>query len=168
MNQEWQAQLSETQAIRKELETFAAFLKKKGLKVTNQRLLVAQKIFSMRQHFTADSLMETLMDRRQEISKATIYRIITIMLDAGLLAEHDFGEGYRFYEHTLGQKHHDHIICQDCNRIVEFVDERIEELQEKAANEKGFAIVSHRLNIYGNCQNKPDCSYYQEYIKKNK
>ncbi|MEM7182159.1 MAG: Fur family transcriptional regulator [Spirochaetota bacterium] len=168
MNSEWPTQLSETQAIRKELETFAAFLKKKGLKVTNQRLLVAQKIFSMQNHFTADSLMETLMDRRQEISKATIYRIITIMLDAGLLAEHDFGEGYRFYEHTLGQHHHDHIICQDCNRIVEFVDERIEKLQEEAAGKKGFKIAGHRLNIYGKCQRKSDCSHYQEYIKRNK
>lgn len=141
-------------SIREEMKVFGEFLKKKGLKITSQRLLVAEKIFSIHNHFTADSLLELLKDRRDEISKATIYRIIGIMVEASLLTEHDFGKDFKFYEHIIGHQHHDHIICIECGKIEEFVDEKIEELQAAAAKGKGFTITGHDLNIYGICE---DC-----------
>jgi len=106
--------------VEEEMRIFEELLKKEGLKVTAQRLLVAEKIFSLHSHFTAESLSDMFKDKRDEISKATIYRILTIMVDANLLVEHDFGKDYKYYEHILGHEHHDHIICLDCNRIVEF------------------------------------------------
>ncbi|MCB1177459.1 MAG: transcriptional repressor, partial [Leptospiraceae bacterium] len=75
------------------------------------------------------------------------------------LIEHDFGKDYKFYEHIIGHEHHDHIICIDCGRIVEFLEPGIEELQTKAAKEKGFKIKGHNLNIYGNCINKDTCEH---------
>ncbi|NCN11350.1 MAG: transcriptional repressor [Leptospira sp.] len=140
-----------------EMTTFSNYLKKKGLKITNQRMLVAEKIFSIHNHFTAESLQEELKDRRDEISKATIYRILSIMVEAGLLQEHNFGKDYKYYEHIIGHEHHDHIICVECGRIVEFMDEKIEELQRKAAREKGFSITGHDLNIFGICDSPPTC-----------
>ncbi len=145
-----------------EMETFSNYLKKKGLKITNQRMLVAQKIFSLHTHFTAESLQEELKDRRDEISKATIYRILSIMVEAGLLKEHNFGKDYKYYEHIIGHEHHDHIICIECGRIVEFVDQRIEDLQKKAAEDNGFTITGHDLNIYGICKNPKICEYNQK------
>lgn len=142
-----------------EMTTFSNYLKKKGLKITTQRMLVAEKIFSIHSHFTAESLQEELKDRRDEISKATIYRILSIMVEAGLLQEHNFGKDYKYYEHIIGHEHHDHIICIECGRIVEFMDEKIEELQRKAAREKGFTITGHDLNIFGICDNPPTCAY---------
>lgn len=142
-----------------EMTTFSNYLKKKGLKITTQRMLVAEKIFSIHSHFTAESLQEELKDRRDEISKATIYRILSIMVEAGLLQEHNFGKDYKYYEHIIGHEHHDHIICIECGRIVEFMDEKIEELQRKAAREKGFTITGHDLNIFGICDNPPTCTY---------
>jgi Fur family ferric uptake transcriptional regulator len=142
-----------------EMTTFSNYLKKKGLKITTQRMLVAEKIFSIHNHFTAESLQEELKDRRDEISKATIYRILSIMVEAGLLQEHNFGKDYKYYEHIIGHEHHDHIICIECGRIVEFMDEKIEELQRKAAREKGFTITGHDLNIFGICNNPPTCTY---------
>ncbi|MCZ8239700.1 MAG: Fur family transcriptional regulator [Leptospiraceae bacterium] len=142
-----------------EMTTFSNYLKKKGLKITTQRMLVAEKIFSIHNHFTAESLQEELKDRRDEISKATIYRILSIMVEAGLLQEHNFGKDYKYYEHIIGHEHHDHIICIECGRIVEFMDEKIEELQRKAAREKGFTITGHDLNIFGICDNPPTCTY---------
>lgn len=142
-----------------EMETFSEYLKKKGLKTTSQRLLVAEKIFSIHNHFTAESLQEELKDRRDEISKATIYRILSIMVEAGLLKEHNFGKDYKYYEHIIGHEHHDHIICVECGRIVEFMDERIEELQKSAAKDNGFTITGHDLNIYGICSSPKTCSY---------
>lgn len=142
-----------------EMETFSNYLKKKGLKITNQRMLVAEKIFSLHTHFTAESLQEELKNRRDEISKATIYRILSIMVEAGLLKEHNFGKDYKYYEHIIGHEHHDHIICVECGRIVEFVNEKIEELQKKAAQENGFTITGHDLNIYGVCDNPKVCEH---------
>lgn len=142
-----------------EMETFSNYLKKKGLKITTQRMLVAEKIFSLHTHFTAESLQEELKDRRDEISKATIYRILSIMVEAGLLKEHNFGKDYKYYEHIIGHEHHDHIICIECGRIVEFVNDKIEELQKKAAKDNGFNITGHDLNIFGICDNPKSCAY---------
>ncbi|WP_049756727.1 Fur family transcriptional regulator [Leptospira biflexa] len=138
---------------------FEEYLKEKGLKITNQRLLVAQKIFSSHNHFTAEGLLDELKDNKDRISKATIYRILAIMVEAGLLEEHDFGKDYKYYEHIIGHEHHDHIICMQCGRTVEFIDERIEELQNKAASENGFTITGHSLNIFGNCTNFATCEH---------
>ncbi|MCE9499696.1 MAG: transcriptional repressor [Leptospira sp.] len=76
------------------------------------------------------------------------------MVEASLLTEHDFGKDFKFYEHIIGHQHHDHIICIECGKIEEFVDEKIEELQAAAAKGKGFTITGHDLNIYGICE---DC-----------
>ncbi|MCC6275888.1 MAG: transcriptional repressor [Leptospiraceae bacterium] len=146
-----------TLSISKEMKIFEDILRKKGLKITTQRMLVAEKIFSVHNHFTADGLLELLRDRRDEISKATIYRIISIMVEANLLSEHDFGKEFKFYEHIVGHEHHDHIICVECGRIEEFVSEKIEELQALAAKEKGFTIKGHHLNIFGVCSNPKTC-----------
>ncbi|TGL75524.1 transcriptional repressor [Leptospira jelokensis] len=144
---------------KKEMLAFEEYLKENGLKITNQRLLVAQKIFSSHNHFTAEGLLDELKDNKDRISKATIYRILAIMVEAGLLEEHDFGKDYKYYEHIIGHEHHDHIICMQCGRIVEFIDERIEELQNKAARENGFTITGHSLNIFGNCSNFANCEH---------
>jgi Fur family ferric uptake transcriptional regulator len=145
--------------VEEEMRIFEELLKKEGLKVTAQRLLVAEKIFSLHSHFTAESLSDMFKDKRDEISKATIYRILTIMVDANLLVEHDFGKDYKYYEHILGHEHHDHIICLDCNRIVEFFEPRIEELQEQIASKNGFTIKGHRLNLYANCIKGKSCEH---------
>jgi Fur family ferric uptake transcriptional regulator len=145
--------------VEKEMEVFEDLLKKEGLKVTAQRLLVAEKIFSLHNHFTAESLSDMFKDRRDEISKATIYRILSIMVKANLLIENDFGKDYKYYEHIIGHEHHDHIICMDCNRIVEFFDSKIEELQEKIAESNDFTIKGHSLNIYANCKKGSSCEY---------
>ncbi len=138
--------------VHKQLAQFSNYLKRKGLKITSQRLLVAERIFAIRDHFTVDSLAETLKDRRGEISRATIYRIVSVMVEAGLLTEHNFGQNARYYEHIPGHEHHDHILCLDCGRIDEFVNERIEELQTGIAADHGYVLAEHSLNLYGRCK----------------
>ncbi|MCR9141537.1 MAG: transcriptional repressor [bacterium] len=137
--------------IHKQLANFSNYLKKKGLKITSQRLLVAEKVFSMESHFTVDALAEALKDRRGEISRATIYRIVSVMVEAGQLTEHNFGQNAKYYEHIPGQDHHDHILCLDCGRIDEFVNDAIEEMQLKIAGEHGYDLADHSLNLYGKC-----------------
>ncbi len=150
---------SKTEDTKKEMLAFENYLKEKSLKITNQRLLVAEKIFSSHNHFTAEGLLDELKDSKDRISKATIYRILSIMVEAGLLEEHDFGKDYKYYEHIIGHEHHDHIICVQCGRIVEFMDEQIEILQKNAATKNGFSITGHSLNIYAVCQNLETCEF---------
>lgn len=145
--------------VEDEMKSFENLLRNEGLKVTTQRMIVAEAIFGTHNHFTAESLLDMFKERKDNVSKATIYRILSIMVRGKLLIEHDFGKDYKFYEHIIGHEHHDHIICIDCGRIVEFLEPGIEELQTKAAKEKGFKIKGHNLNIYGNCINKDTCEH---------
>ena len=126
-------------------------LKGKGLKLTNQRRLVAQEILSMASHFTVDHLADSLRENKNKISRATLYRIVSIMVEAGLLEEHDFGQNSKFYEYTSDNKHHDHMICLDCDQIEEFVDPLIEKNQIQISQSLGFELSDHSLNLYGKC-----------------
>ena len=143
--------------ISEEMRIFEDLLRKEGLRITAQRILVAKTIFGMHTHFTADSLLEHLKDRRGEISKATIYRILSIMVSGNLLSEHNFGKDYKYYEHIVGHEHHDHIICEDCNRIVEFTSPEIETLQHQIAKSKGFDLTGHKLNLFAKCEKRESC-----------
>ena len=138
-------------SVHQELSRFSNFLKQQGFKITSQRLLVAEKIFDLKDHFTVDSLSEALKDRRSEISRATIYRIISLMVEAGQLIEHNFGQSVKYYEPVHGKEHHDHMVCTDCGLIQEFHHDDIERLQEAMAEKLGFELIDHSLNLYGKC-----------------
>ena len=138
--------------IHREMTNFSNYLKKCGLKITHQRLLVAEKIFRINSHFTVDSLAEALQDRKGEISRATIYRIVSLMVEAGQLTEHNFSHQVKYYEHIPAQEHHDHIVCADCGRIDEFMDEKIEQMQLDIAKRLGYELDGHALNLYGKCK----------------
>ncbi len=137
--------------MHKELGAFSDYLKKKGFKITNQRLLVAEKIFRSNHHFTVDSLTEELRDRKGEISRATIYRIVSLMVEAGNLTEYHFGQNVKYYEYVPSKKHHDHIVCLDCGLIEEFIDSGIEKVQLEIAQKHGFDLDEHSMTLYGRC-----------------
>lgn len=134
------------------MASFSNYLKRCGLKITQQRLLVAEKIFALNSHFTVDSLAESLKEHKNEISRATIYRIVSLMVEAGQLTEHHFNQSVKVYEHIPKKEHHDHVVCTDCGRIDEFVDEDIERMQLEIAERLGYRLADHALNLYGVCQ----------------
>ncbi len=138
--------------IHREMANFSNYLKRCGLKITQQRLLVAETIFTINQHFTVDSLAEALRAHKDAISRATIYRIVSLMVEAGQLTEHHFNQSVKVYEHIPRREHHDHIVCQDCGRIDEFVDESIERMQLEIAERLGYELSDHALNLYGRCR----------------
>jgi Fur family ferric uptake transcriptional regulator len=139
--------------IHKELSKFSEFLKKKSLKITTQRLLVAEKIFTIGTHFTVEELIELLKDKRDEISRATIYRTVSLLVESGQLVEHDFGKSSKYYEFTPSlQEHHDHIVCLDCGLIEEFYNSYIENIQLEISNQLGYDLKDHSLNLYGKCK----------------
>lgn len=131
-------------------------LRKAGLKVTLPRMKILEILEqSTQQHLSAEDIYRVLLDSDEEIGLATIYRVLTQFEGAGLVMRHHFEGGQAVFELDRG-KHHDHLICIKCGKIVEFVNSSIEEQQKKIAEENGFKITDHSLIIYGDCNN-PDC-----------
>lgn len=126
-------------------------LKKAGLKATLPRIRILDILAnSGHRHMSAEDVYKALLEAGEEVGLATVYRVLTQFETAGLVVRHHFEGGHSVFEIDQGG-HHDHILCVRCGRIVEFVDEVIEQRQEKIAQEKGFAMTDHSLYIYGIC-----------------
>jgi len=127
-------------------------LRKAGLKVTAPRLKILQLFEnSKKQHFNADEIYQALLDAGEDVSLATIYRVLTQFVEAGLVIRHNFEGGYSVFELNLGE-HHDHLVCVKCGKVIEFVDNMIEDRQREIAVKNGFQMTDHSLIIYGVCQ----------------
>jgi Fur family ferric uptake transcriptional regulator len=101
-------------------------------------------------HMSAEDVYKVLLEGNEEIGLATVYRVLTQFEAAGLVSRHHFEGGHSVFEMNEGH-HHDHIVCNQCGKVVEFFDETIERCQEKVAARSGFAIRDHSLIIYGDC-----------------
>jgi Fur family ferric uptake transcriptional regulator len=131
---------------------FEAFLRQQALKLTPQRRQIFERAFATHDHFSAEKLYGWLKaEDGPSVSRATVYRTLALLVEGGFLESLDAGQGELLYEHVLGHRHHDHIVCVDCGRIEEFYDEEIERLQEEAAARKGFELVHHNLRLFGTC-----------------
>lgn len=136
---------------RKLIQRFHAEVAQRGLKLTSQRRVIAEVFFSSDDHVSLLDILERTRERQAGIGYATVYRTMRLMTEAGLAEEHHFGEAHTRYEPARDGNHHDHIICTECGRIVEFEDEAIETRQERIAKDHGFQVTSHRHEIYGRC-----------------
>ena len=126
-------------------------IRKAGLKVTLPRVKILEILESNHsRHMTAEDVYRTLLERGEEIGLATVYRVLTQFVNAGLAEKHHFEGGQAVFELDRGH-HHDHIVCAQCGRVEEFVDETIERSQRQIAAKKGFEITDHSLIIYGRC-----------------
>lgn len=132
------------------LASFEAFLRRKRLKMTAQRRTMIRTALKHVGHFTAEDLYRRLTEAGAAVSMATVYRGLTLLEEAKLLEGHDF-DGTRRYERLVDREHHDHMICLDCQRVLEFQDDDIESLQEKAAKRHGFDLADRRLVLYVRC-----------------
>jgi Fur family ferric uptake transcriptional regulator len=130
-------------------------IRKAGLKVTLPRVKILEVLETndSPRHMTAEDVYKALLERGEEIGLATVYRVLTQFVNAGLVERHHFEGGQAVFELNRGS-HHDHIVCVQCGYVEEFYDETIEANQRKIAERKGFAIRDHSLIIYGDCQRK--------------
>ena len=131
-------------------ETFAAHVRKHGLKSTRQRDRIVDVFLRSHGHLSIDDLLAKVRRLDPRISSATVYRTVKLLQDAGLADRRTFEGRESRYETTHGE-HHDHLICSICGRIDEFENAQIEKLQDQIAAELGYEIVSHRHEIYGIC-----------------
>lgn len=141
-------------STQKEVDAFRTFLKKKELKLTSQRNIIFQRILREDKHFSAEELFDALKREKRPISKATVYRTLQLLVEARLLDQVDFDRGFKLYERTIGNKHHDHLICVECSRVIEFHDEELEAVQSTVVKRYDFDMLTHTHKIYGICS---DC-----------
>ena len=134
-------------------DTLEELCKKKGVRLTEQRKVIAQVMASSSDHPDVDELHKRINKLDSKISIATVYRTVKLFEEAGVVSKHDFKGGKARYE-KAPEEHHDHLIDINSGEIIEFVDEDIELLQKKVADKLGYTLVDHRLELYGTKKNK--------------
>lgn len=122
-------------------------------KTTKHKIAILQ-LFELHKHLDANQIYTILNSFSEKVSLATIYRVLSAFEAEGLILKNNFIHEHAVYEFANPAEHHDHLVCNKCNRVFEFFNDALEKLQEKIALEHEFKIVSHRLNIYGICK---DC-----------
>ena len=120
----------------------------KGVKLTEQRRIIAKVMSESSDHPNVDELYNRVSKIDSKISIATVYRTVKLFEEAGILTKHDFKGGKARYE-AIVESHHDHLIDIKTGEIIEFVDEEIEKLQKKVADKYGYKLVDHKLELYG-------------------
>lgn len=132
---------------------FVDFLLSKKLRITAQRQAIIDSVFNTEEHFTAEQLLDWSRQRDRSVSRATVYRTLPLLTESGLVKEVDFGKDYKFYDPNYADHpNHNHIICQDCERIVEFESDQIEQLEDEISHRLGFSVKSQKLQITGSCE----------------
>lgn len=128
------------------------FLDAKGLRRTGQRDAIIEAAFSTEEHFTAETLLSHAKQLECSVSRATVYRTLPLLVASGLLREIDFGKDHKFYDpNFIDRPHHNHLICLDCNKIVEFEDRHMEILENCITHRLGFSPASKMVRIEASC-----------------
>jgi Fur family transcriptional regulator, ferric uptake regulator len=123
-------------------------LRKAGLKVTLPRMKILQILESSEQHhLSAEGVYKMLLDDGEDVGLATVYRVLTQFESAGIVQRHNFDSGHSVFELDRGE-HHDHMVCVETGKVIEFHSEEIEHLQKQIANEHGYEITGHSLVLY--------------------
>ena len=134
------------------LNKFKNILKKEGLKVTHQRILVLDEVIKDLGHRESEEIFMAIKEYNGSISRATVYRTLDLLVKNKFIRKLNLGDGRARYESKMDSHHHDHMVCNECGLVIEFVNEQIEELQEKIALEFDFKLQTHIHQLFGICQ----------------
>ena len=137
-----------------EQEVFLKHIQRSGLKRTAQRDLILDVFLRTEEHLSSEDLYRLVQKQDPSIGHTTVYRTLKLLTDAGLAREVRFGDGRAHYEHNYKHQHHDHMICTECGRIIEFYSAELEAIQDAMAAKHRFQVKQHLLRILGVCS---DC-----------
>jgi Fur family ferric uptake transcriptional regulator len=133
-------------------EIFKQTLSQSGLKLTRQRERVFDYVLTAAKHSKAQDIYEALKKKDASIGRATVFRTLRLLEKAGFADRLAFENGCAGYENKFARAHHDHMICVECRKVIEFYDPSIEQAQKKAARKIGFETLWHRHEIFGKCR----------------
>jgi len=134
-----------------EQEVFLKHIQKQGLKRTAQRDLILDVFLRTEGHLSGEDLYRLVHDKDPTVGQTTVYRTLRLLTDAGLAREVRFGDGRAHYEHNYKHQHHDHMICSECGKIIEFYSPELEAIQDEMAAKHKFELTSHLLRMIGIC-----------------
>ncbi len=137
-------------------EQFKYFLKEKRLKYTKERKKIIKAITAIQKHFVAEDIHQQIRKQKSRVSLATVYRTIPLLIDSGLITETLYRGEKVVYEKIYNKPHHDHMVCLNCGKIIEFSNEKVEKLQEDICQQNYFIPTEHCLEIKGYCQECQD------------
>ena len=137
-----------------EIDVLEEYISENNLKITKQRRTVLKIFLECNYHVSVEELYNIVLKTEPKIGLATVYRTLALLTKSGLALEMDFGDGQKRYESSYKSVHHDHMVCTECGKILEFNHPLIEKYQEEVAMQKNFKITSHKLDLFGLCQ---DC-----------
>jgi Fur family ferric uptake transcriptional regulator len=140
--------------LRPEMQVFSDYLRDNGLKITPNREVILETFLDNEGHRSVEEIHRTVRNSDPRIGYTTVYRTMKLLARCGLAREIDLADGITRYEHLFNHQHHDHMICMECGRSIEFLNPEIESLQDAASEQMGFKVLDHKLQIYGICR---DC-----------
>ena len=139
------------------------YITQKGLRKTQERFFILHEIYQHDGHFEVEELYVKMKNQNYSISRATLYNTIDLLLECKLVSKHQFGKNHAVYERSHKYKQHDHLICLDCQHVLEFCDPRIQSIKNTMSEILNFTITNHSLHLYGNCKvlaEKGECIHH--------
>jgi Fur family ferric uptake transcriptional regulator len=134
-----------------EQEVFQKHIQKRGLKRTSQRDLILEVFLRTEGHVTGEDLYRLVREQDASVGQTTVYRTLRLLTDSGLAREVRFGDGRAHYERNYKHEHHDHMICSECGKVIEFYSPELEAIQDAMAAKHRFELTSHLLRMIGIC-----------------
>ncbi|MBS1518512.1 MAG: transcriptional repressor [Bacteroidetes bacterium] len=138
-------------------KTFITYLKDNAHRITNERFLILNAALNIEEHFDADELYLKMKNDYLNVSRATVYKTLELMSECNILTKHNFKGDRTRYETKIGRKPHYHLICVNCNKIIEFEYPQIEKIQNRICRENNFKMVDHTLQIFASCNDEKSC-----------